>query len=271
MEIKQGGLNSEHSLPVDSLSNHFYQYFKLVIANTPELREEVYKIRYKVYSQELNYEREENCWKGMEQDIYDPRSIHCLLMHRSSGLYAGCVRLILADPRNPEATFPFEKICHYSLAANSTNLNNLPRSSFCEVSRLAVTAEFRKRKGEAQTPHGVSYEESESVENERRHFPLIALGLYLAATSVFLDVGLDSIFTLMEPRLARHLRRFGFHFHQIGDLVEHRGKRGGFQITREAILNNLNPDVLELLQVIHSDLKMSIINSVPSLLDCRAA
>jgi len=251
------------------------------------LREEVYKIRYQVYCQELGYEREENCQNGMEQDIYDGRSIHCLLLHLRSGLYAGCVRLVLPDPQAKDrANLPCEKIFapysrvrgeedsfpRHSSQSNSIKLNNLLRHCgglpeeysfgntppFGEVSRLAVTSKFRKRNGEDLTSHGVAFPESEMGQNERRYFPLIALGLYLAATSVAIELGLDSALTLMEPRLARHLKRFGIKFAQIGELVEFRGQRGLFQISREAALNGMNSSTYELFQMLRSEVKKSL-------------
>ncbi|MBV8883777.1 MAG: PEP-CTERM/exosortase system-associated acyltransferase [Chroococcidiopsidaceae cyanobacterium CP_BM_RX_35] len=250
----------------DGLIKNFYDHFRLVIANTNKLREEVYKIRYRVYCQELNYKKEENCWNGMEQDIYDRRSIHCLLMHRSSKVYAGCVRLILADPDAPKVSrLPLEKVCCRSLKPN-----NLPHYFYGEVSRLAVMAEFRKCQEETQTTP-ISAAGIRFTEQERRYFPLIVTGLYLTAASISLEIGLDSAFTLMEPRLARHLRRFGIKFRQIGELVEFHGQRGLFQISRSAILSSMNANTYELFQTLRSEVRRSLIQSAPSLLSYRAA
>lgn len=267
----KGSLNHhQNPLAVDSMGVQFCKYFKIVVADTPALREDVYRIRYKVYCQELRYEREEDCRDGMERDIYDSRSIHCLLMHRASGLYAGCARLVLAAHDDPEAKFPFEKVCGDNLLLNSIDLNNFTRYCSGEVSRLAVTSEFRKRKGEALVEHGVS-EEIELVDDERRHFPLIALGLYLATISIILEGGFDNAFSIMEPRLARHLRRFGVPARQIGDVVEYHGKRGPFHATSEEILKGLHPEVYELLQMIRCDIKMSVNRYIPAILQSRAA
>jgi N-acyl amino acid synthase of PEP-CTERM/exosortase system len=284
---KLASLDLDSSLvTLDSLINNFYCHFKLVVANTNKLREEVYKIRYKVYCQELNYESEENCRNGMEQDIYDRSSIHCLLLHRSSGLYAGCVRLVLPAPLKAadcqggfpqsilfktEANLPFERVFGHSSQSNSSKLRNLQRYSFGEVSRLAVTSEFRKRNGEGQTTQRLSDEQLELVENERQYFPLISLGLCLAATSMGMEVGLDGAFTIMQPRLARHLRSFGINFCQIGDLVEFRGQRGLFQISLEAVLRSMKASTYELFQVLRSDVRKSLALPTPSLLQYRAA
>jgi len=252
-----------NSLTFDSMINSFYDHFKVVVANTSKLREEVYRIRHKVYCQELNYEAEENCWNGMEQDMYDGRSLHCLLQHRSSKIYAGCVRLILADPYASEATFPFEKFYRRSLKPNS-----LSPYRFGEISRLAITAEFRKRNVD-QVESDLSSKES-FTEDERRYFPLIALGLYLAATSLGQEAGLDSAFTLMEPRLARHLRRFGINCAQIGELVEFHGQRGLFQIALEEVLSSMSANTYKLFRTLSVDIRKSLISCTPNVLRHRA-
>ncbi|MEO0803922.1 MAG: PEP-CTERM/exosortase system-associated acyltransferase [Cyanobacteria bacterium J06642_2] len=232
-----------------SISEAFERYFELEIASTPAQVQRVRRIRYQVYCSELHYEREEDCPDGYERDEYDARSIHCLLRHRSSSLYAGTVRLVLADRVSPKAPFPFESFCYESLSQEGKDLLQRPRTCLGEVSRLAVTGGFRKRRGEQASAVGVP-DRSKMTQMERRSVPLIALGLCLAATSLGMQRGLDCIFAMMEPRLARHLRRFGIHFRQVGDLMEYHGTRGPFFISREQVLTELHPDVSELLDYI---------------------
>jgi N-acyl amino acid synthase of PEP-CTERM/exosortase system len=262
---KPSGIDSDPNLlAFDSISTQFLQNFKLVVASTPKLREEVYKIRYKVYCHELKYEAEENFPNAMEQDVYDQRSIHCLLMHARSGLYAGCVRLVLPEPHsNVEANLPYQRVYGQKSQADMTKLERLPYGSFGEVSRLAVTAEFRKRERDAEgsTLHQTSAKHSNLVESDRRYFPLIALGLYLAATSFVQEYRLDGAVTLMEPRLARHLRRFGINCHQVGELVEFHGQRGLFHMSLEAVLSSMDANTQELFQMICLEVKKSLLNS----------
>lgn len=63
-----------------SITQHFHKYFQLIVANTPELKQKVFSIRYQVYCKELNFEPAENFPDGLERDIYDDRSIHYLLL-----------------------------------------------------------------------------------------------------------------------------------------------------------------------------------------------
>jgi hypothetical protein len=58
----------------------------------------------------------------------------------------------------------------------------------------------------------------------------------------------------MEPKLARHLRRYGFPSHQIGDFVEFHGKRGAFVIYNQEVVKCFSPEVKELFTVIEEQL-----------------
>ncbi len=246
----------------------FRSQFSLVLANTPELIEEVYRIRYQVYCQELHYEPEANCQNQMEMDEYDNRSIHCLLMHRPSGLYAGCFRLILSRP--PEVKFPFEKVYNNKLCYYTAPFSKIPHNFIGEVSRLAVTARFRKSQNQATMLHAIG-DECESQQENVRGCSLIPLSLYLAMTSISLEIGLNSALAMMEPRLARHLRRFGINFTQIADVVDYHGKRALFKITPEEVVNGLNSRSYYLFQLIHSDIQAALTYGVPEVLRYRAA
>jgi N-acyl amino acid synthase of PEP-CTERM/exosortase system len=200
----------------------------------------------------------------MEQDVYDQRSIHCLLMHLRSGLYAGCVRLVLPEPHNNvEADLPYHRVYGQNSQVEMPKLERLPYGSFGEVSRLAVTADFRRRERdtEGSTIYQASAKQIKLVESERRYFPLIALGLYLAATSFVQEYRLSGALTLMEPRLARHLRRFGINCRQVGELVEFHGQRGLFHMSLEAVLSSMDANTRELFQMICLEVKKSLLNS----------
>jgi N-acyl amino acid synthase of PEP-CTERM/exosortase system len=243
------------------ISEQFCEQFQLELANTLDLKKEVYRIRYEVYSQELNYEPPEKFPDRLEMDQYDERSIHCLLHHRASGTYAGCIRIVLPDPSNPDGSLPLAKSCNPNI-----NLRQLPPSSFGEVSRLAVRSRFRRRTGESETPGGLLFFHNQTQEGEKRGFPVIALSLYLAATAIGMNTGMERVLVLMEPRLARHLRYFGFVFRQVGDFIEFRGRRAPYQITRDAIASGLPPHIEELLTVIRSQLNLPSLQLNPEVI-----
>lgn len=237
-----------------AISEAFSNYFNVIPANSEQLRNLVYKIRYSVYCEELGFENLDDFPEGLERDGFDQHASHCLLFHKPSATYAGCVRLITANPELAEAKFPFEKACGNGLEQEALEPYIKDRNSFGEISRLAVLSAFRRRKSEKLTPEGIVDSNHTRSPSDGRSFPYIALGLYLAAASIGLSVGLESVFAMMEPRLVRRLRYFGICFRQVGEVVDYHGSRGPFHITRNELFDNLSPEMLELLKAIEKDL-----------------
>lgn len=235
-----------------SIAALFDNYFSVIPANSEELIKKVYHIRHQVYCEELGYEAQRA--NHLEFDDYDLRSIHCLLFHKPSQTYAGCIRLILADHYNATAKFPLEHVCNNKFSWDLDTPTRGARHKYGEISRLAITSNFRRRRGEAQFPDGGSEAIDDPDRDERRRFPSVALGLYVAITAMGLNQGLEGVFAMMEPRLARQLRRFGILFEQAGDTVEHRGTRAPFYISKENLFNNLKPEFMELLYNIQNQL-----------------
>jgi len=228
------------------IASAFKRYFQVAFADTPELRDHVHRIRYDVYCDELKYEPADKFPDNREFDEYDARSRHCLLLHRGSNIYAGCVRLVLPDQMNPEAGLPFERPCVGRLYPEIVEPIFDRRHAVGELSRLAVPLQFRHRKGEKNKVLGdLDIPEPKSV--ELRQFPHIPLGLYLACSAIGVMTGLDGVFAMMEPRLARHLRRFGIIFQQAGDVVDHHGQRAAFYISRHTLMNYLEPEIKKLM------------------------
>ena len=235
----------------------YHEFFQLIPANTDERREEVFRIRYEVYCEELGWEPASDHPDGLESDEYDQWSTHCLLLHKPSGGYAGCVRLVHAHSDRSRPGIPLEEHCRAALDESLLNIDSLPRERFGEISRLAIRPQFRRRPGEKESPAGVGKEAFQLTPSERRRFPHIALGLYLGAASIGLGEGLESVFAMMEPRLARHLRMTGIRFRQVGEVIEYHGPRAPFHIDRAGLLGRLRPELRELLEAIQSDLSLS--------------
>lgn len=243
----------------NSIANTFAKYFCVVRADTDELRKLVYNIRYEVYCREFSYEREEDCPGQMEQDEYDAQSKHCLLIHRSTGTPAGCIRLVCPCKDTPEALLPFERFCGESLDKGKFDLSNLKAGTYGEISRLAVLSSFRRRTEDAHTPTGIGQDVNPDPSGRRSSFPFMPVGLVLAIFNVFLNSDLQYAFCMMEPRLARLLKRYGIIFTQVGDIMDYHGPRGPFVITREEITANLNPEVYDLMFLI----KKQLLREVP--------
>jgi N-acyl amino acid synthase of PEP-CTERM/exosortase system len=233
------------------LQDYFQESFQIVLADTNKLVQEVFRLRYRVYCEELNYESSDSFPDGMEHDAYDRRAVYCLLKHRSSNRFVGCVRVLLSDPKQIEAKFPFEQFLNTS--SQNFDFTALPRQTLCEVSRLAIISEFRRNKDSAHRPSEVRL-----TDTERFLLPSLSLGLYLAATAVTLELGIDNAFAMMEPRLARHLQRFGLYFQQAGPLTDYHGLRAPFRILPDSVPPNLHEEHYGLFQVLCGDLRTAL-------------
>ena len=221
-----------------AISKHFSNYLAPRLALSDSLRDEVYKIRHNVYCDELAFEPiKEN---GMEMDEFDAFSVHCLIQHMASERFAGTIRLV--TPRDKDQLLPIEKYCAHSIEHDTYTPDKLDRHQICELSRLAVPEQFRRRQMD-QYPGaatGVINEDTYS-EEELRCFPFIAIGLYMSAASVAFGMGINHAFVMMEPRLARSMGFIGIKFIKIGPTIDYHGKRAPYYINAELLLKNLTP------------------------------
>ncbi|NQD38538.1 PEP-CTERM/exosortase system-associated acyltransferase [Permianibacter sp. IMCC34836] len=203
------------------LKQNFDQFFEILPATTDELRQEVYRVRHRVYCEELGWEPVRD--DGMEADSYDPQSLHILLRSRNLNEYVGCVRLIRCHENFPSNPLPFEEACAHTLDERLMENLGLARDSIAEVSRLAVDGRFRRRTGEQRKPVAISDEDYGNLRRPR--FPYIPVGLYLGMLEAAQIHGIDTLFMLTEPWLAQHFRRLGVRLEPIGAPIEHRGQR----------------------------------------------
>ncbi len=235
------------------LSTGFMEYFSVVLANTDELRKEVYKIRYNVYCDELGFEDKEAFPEGLEQDDFDDFSTHLLLFHKATGAYAGTVRLVQPAAGSNEQILPMEKFCSHALDQEIVELLNQKPGTITEASRLAVPAIFRRRKGEDNKPFVYHGERADMASQNPAYFPYISVGLYLAAATILVK-DLDYIMVMMEPRLARHLARVGIHFESAGQLIDYHGERAPYYISPKIFLDHVKPHIRELFDAIQEEL-----------------
>lgn len=241
-----------------SIAENFNKYFKIQFANSKMLRQEAFKIRYGVYSRELGWEPENEL--EMETDEYDDYSYHCLLEHRRTEVFAGCIRLIIPPVKDPTLQLPFEANCLDSARKDVLDSTTFARGSFSEISRLAVLESFRRRNKEKSVPFVLSEMNPETVfsEEERRNFPNIAIGLYLGGLALANLCNHRGMFVMMEPRLNKRLQRFGLPFEQVGEVVDYHGLRAMFYLDRDKFNSELSDELLELYKIIHSDLVKQI-------------
>ncbi len=239
------GPSRDHLSVMESLARHFFEYFDVAPARTAADIETVWRLRFDVYCKELGYEDVAAFPDGMERDSFEDRARHCLVRHKVSGRTAGAFRLLL-NRDDHDSPLPFEQVSRGVWHDTPLRPDLLPRSQFGELSRLAVHSDFRRRAGEQGVPVAVA--ERAADDPDHRSYPLIAMGLFLGASAMAINLDLARVYVMMEPRLARLLRSCGIRFVAIGDVIDYHGQRGPFVIDREALYKGLSPDALVLLE-----------------------
>jgi N-acyl amino acid synthase of PEP-CTERM/exosortase system len=237
---------------MESLAKNFSQHFGVGLAATRQQQRFAYAIRHQVYAEELGWEPTND--ERLETDDCDGYAYHCLLEHKRSGDIAGCVRLVLPQIGGPGSPLPCQM--HRIPMKRNRHLSEFVGTQVGEISRLAVPKNYRRRAMESGKPFVLGKQNTAVIHNEedRRNFPNISIGLYLAAIALVDLCDLERVLVVMEPRLQRHLQRFGLIFHQISQAFELHGKRALFELPREELTRNMSEQILELFQKIRVDL-----------------
>lgn len=198
------------------------RHFQVIRADSPERLDRAYRLRYQVYCVENPFEDPARCPDRREIDGDDDRAVHVLLIHRRSGVAAGTARLIL--PRLGHGRpLPIERMLG---PGEQAAFRRLPLRHTAEVSRFAVSKEFRRRRGEHRYPDAEFHDRGSDLDpDERRLMPHITFGLVSGILGICLEYGITMLAAVMEPGLLRILSRLGLDFAALGPLVEHHGLR----------------------------------------------
>jgi N-acyl amino acid synthase of PEP-CTERM/exosortase system len=226
------------------LLNSYNEYFDVVRADTPDLVEAAFRLRYQVYCVEHPFENPAEHPDGLEHDVHDPQSVHCLLVHRPTGLVAGTVRLVLPQREGSARDLPILAICDHPALSDEAIL---PRAQTAEISRFAISKEFRRRAEDASGPAGIP---GPSVLDARRIIPHITLGLMKAVVRMSHEQHVPHLCAVMEPALLRLLGRFGMSFTPLGPLVDYHGRRQPCYAPLDHLLRGIfecDPEVFDVL------------------------
>lgn len=241
-----------------SLAESFDRYFALRFVNSQPLYRHALQIRHQVYCEELGWEPVRP--DRLEYDSCDDYAFHLLLEHRATGTFAGTIRFVVPPPNDKAKELPFEKYLSHSIRRDVIQIENFTRGAFGEVSRLAVPSKFRRRRGERGASFALQPEETDVFSaEERRHFPNIAIGLYLGVIVFAKMFNHQAMFIVVEPSLKNRLQRLGLMFEQVGDPVEHRGSRALFYLPRQKFTSTLNPEMLEMSELLEERLVPQIV------------
>jgi N-acyl amino acid synthase of PEP-CTERM/exosortase system len=201
-------------------------------ATTPELLDQVHRIRYQVYCVENRFEDPARNQNGLERDEYDAHSVHGLLVHTSSKAPVGTVRLVKHRPGTRRGSLPIHRVCRHP---DLLDPDFLPLETTAEFSRFAISKAFRRR-AEGQTCAGNA--EAERRETERL-IPHITVGLITTALRLAFAHGITHVCAVMDPALLRLLSRFAIRFKPLGAQVEYHGWRQPCYTTIAAMLSEI--------------------------------
>ena len=180
-----------------------YLSVKFVQADSEDLKNTIYKLRYNVYAKEFGFENIEDHPNGYEKDEYDENSIHFAALNGDNRVI-GTVRLVL----NSEKGFPIEH------AAKTKFIGDKPSpDKIAEISRLAVSKNFQR------------YNSNCSIKNKLLTKNTVIFGLYKLMYHESKRKGITHWYIIIEKKLFRQLKRYGFIFYQIGEPVQYHGTR----------------------------------------------
>lgn len=209
------------------LDKAFHELFAVETADSAHQIDEIHQLRYEVYCLDKAFENAESFPDGRERDQYDAHSVHGLVRHQRSRRAIAGVRLVLSQPTHNPVAFPMEGLCLQALGTAGRNaLRTVPRAQVAELSRFAVSRDFRRRLGESDTPSGAS-DRVRYIDQAggQRSMPYITLGLFAAIVRLSQAQGITHWMAVMEPALLRLLQRFGIRFTHVGQTVEYHGRR----------------------------------------------
>lgn len=229
-----------------SLADLYAQWFCAILADTPELRREAFRLRYQVYCVENPFEDPADNPHEEESDAFDAHSVHSLLIHRPTGMVAGTVRLVLPLPDALDRSFAFQRVCHEPIVRDP---KAFPILRMAEVSRFSISKAFRKRCTDGRYPdeHAGA---PRTDGTERRILPHMTLGLIESLVRMSVQHHVSYWCAVMEPTLLRLLSRLGIYFDPIGPLVDYHGRRQPCYIKLTTLLARVareRPDVWEVL------------------------
>ena len=237
------GLMSSVDLGVE-----FGTYFRVVRATTDVLKVEALAIRHRVYCEELGFEPVRG--DGLDRDEYDERSEHVLVASVAASRFVACARLVRSGVAGPGETLPIESTCAATLGARWDNLRRAKR--IAELSRLAVTSGFRRRRGEHERELAIG--DADFGTPSRPRFPHIPVALALSGLALAQRSDIDAVALLAEPQVASQMSRLGLHLQQIGGPVQHHGTRVPFVLEVADALAHLRAFMKPLYRTIERDL-----------------
>jgi N-acyl amino acid synthase of PEP-CTERM/exosortase system len=230
-----------------ALVDVYNSIFEAVPANTVALRDECFRLRYQVYCVENHFLSAADRPDGRETDQHDRRSLHGLLRFRRNGASIGTVRVVLPESGPGAVPLPMYRVCQET----GTAAQLPPMAKTAEISRFAISKQFRQRAGDDL--YGRVYRPEELAHDERRVIPHMTLGLIGLAVRLSQGSGVEHVCAIMEPALIRLLSRVGIHWHEVGPRVDYHGLRQPCVTPIDELLAGIEAERPEIYEVIVDD------------------
>lgn len=178
----------------------------------PELLEASYRLRYQVYCHERRFLPADYYPYGIETDVFDQHAVHLGVLD-GDGCLVGTVRLV----RRTEDGLPM--FGHCSIVAPHPALAD-PLTPVIEVSRLCVSRQYSRRKGDAH--YGLEASRDAAGARQREGGEIV-LSIYRALYQASKRHGFSHWLVATERSLQRLLTRYRFPFRQVGPETDYYG------------------------------------------------
>src|SRR5687768_264983 len=157
----------------------YQKTFRVIQADSDALKEITFRLRYRIYCEEnsMNAGDVLDAADPIEKDAYDDHAQHYLLYHKITDQAVGTARVVMPREDKPLYSFPLQFICDHPLLHMEDKVRK-----FCELSRLCMIKDFRKRPEDGKVlPAYSDQDQVTRVENGatvhiRRVIPFAPLG-----------------------------------------------------------------------------------------------
>ncbi|WP_235067773.1 PEP-CTERM/exosortase system-associated acyltransferase [Micavibrio aeruginosavorus] len=230
----------------------YQKAFRIIQADTNALKEIVFRLRYEIYCVDNDMEQTSGAsTSAMEKDAFDDNSLHYLLYHKMTDEPVGTVRVVMPRTDRPLSSFPLQFVCDHPLLHMPDRVHR-----FCEVSRLCMTRDFRRRPGDGRVLPSYNEQDQAVRMNAdgttvfiRRVIPFAPLGLLRAAFEGALDNGLTDCVCVMDPDQLYALQRIGLSYRVLGPRLDIGGQQQPIIFNIKHALDNMilqNPPCWEI-------------------------